>query len=340
MKLKSKTSPFIRDNNTGVVKMMRNVVIALMPVVLSAIYFYQLNYILTLIVALISVVGVEYLASRILKQESTIYNYSAIITAVLYSLTLSIGTPLWVTFIGGVFATIFAKLVFGGLGNNIFNPAGIARIFVLISFGAVVPNPTTIVDAVSSATPLGTFALDGASAAQNFAIVQDSYTLKQLLIGGTPGGYGETARLSIIIGGAYLLYTKAADYRIMLSTTIMFVTMAFIYAMVNDLASSFVLFQLLSGGFMFGMVFMATDPVTGPSTPPARILYGLLIGALTFIIRVYGAYPEGMLFAILFMNMFSSLLDFSKWSSQKINRGWTIAIASSFIVMCLVVVIA
>ncbi|MBL0701765.1 MAG: RnfABCDGE type electron transport complex subunit D [Spiroplasma sp.] len=341
----SKTSPYIRNNDSSVTTMMKNVVKALIPVTLCAIYFYRLEFILTLLVSFLSIVGVEYLVYRLLKQESTLYNRTAVITSLIYALILGAGTPLWIVFVGGAFATIFGKLVFGGMGNNIFNPAAIGRVFVLISFGAVLPNAAdagvfnAVIDGATSATPLGALAGDG-DITSTFATLKNNYSISDLLVGRTPGAYGESFSLAIILGGIYLIYTKAADYRIIASALFMFILASILFALTKDLTIDFVVYQLLLGGLLFGIVFMATDPVTAPVTPPGRIVYGLMIGGLTFTIRMIGAYPEGMIFAILLMNMFAPLLDFSQWSSQSINKNWKITITITIIIFSLIAIVA
>ena len=337
MNFRIKTSPYLRDNNATIESMMRNVLIALVPVTLCAIYFYSLTYILVLITSLVTICLSEYLVTRfILKTENTLLDYTAIITAIIYSLTLTPCVPLWIVAVGGLFGIVVAKLVFGGVGNNIFNPAGIGRLFVLISFGSLLPNASTAIDAVTTATPLTLLATDGGSLLENFTLLTDQYSISDLLIGGTAGSFGETGRIAIIIGGIYLIYKKAADFRIILSSILMFVAMSFIFGMYNNLDSSFAIYQLLTGGILFGAVFMATDPVTGPSSPPARILYGILIGGISFIIRIFGAAPEGVLFAILIMNMFAPLLDHYKFAKQKLNKGWIITIGISIIILCVI----
>lgn len=336
MKFRSKTSPYIRDNDATIIRMMRNVIIALIPVILSALYVYKFEYFLVLVVSLAAVLIPEYIVNKLEKKPNSLFNLTAIITAIIYSLTLPAGVQLWIVFLGGAFASIFAKAIFGGMGNNIFNPAAIGRAFVLISFGGAI-TPLEMIDATTTATPLSLFATDADTLnLVNYNLVESQYTLKELLLGGSTGAYGETFRLAIIIGGAYLLYSKAADYRIMLSTIATFFIMSLFYAFGNDLPSNFALYQLLSGGLLFGAVFMATDPVSGPSTPPSRVMYGILIGGITFIIRMYGAYVEGMVFAILIMNMFAPLLDYSGWVSTKYTKGWKITILVTSIVLLLI----
>mgnify|MGYP000978742069 CR=1 FL=1 len=166
MNFVSRTSPYIRNNKASVVNMMKSVVYALLPVTFCALYVYGIQFLATLVVAFISIVGTEYVVAKMFKGENTIYNFTAVITAMIYALILTAGTPLWVVFLGGLFATIFAKLVFGGMGNNIFNPAAIARVFVLVSFGAVTMNET-VVEAVGGSTPLATIAGDGLNYANN-----------------------------------------------------------------------------------------------------------------------------------------------------------------------------
>ncbi len=333
MNFRSKTSPYIRDKDATIFNMMLNVIIALTPVILCALYVYKIEYLLVLLVSLVSVLLPEFVFNKLEKKPNSLNNLTAIITAIIYSLTLPSGIQLWIVLAGGLFASIFAKAIFGGMGNNIFNPAAIGRAFVLISFGGVIA-PVELIDATTTATPLSLFATDTDLLNMvNYDLMTSQYSIIDLLIGNSSGAFGETFRLAIILGGVYLLYTKVADYRIMLSTILTFFIMSLLYAFGNDINLNFAIFQVLSGGLLFGAVFMATDPVTGPSTPPSRVMYGILIGGITFIIRMYGAYVEGMIFAILIMNMFAPLLDYSGWVSTKYTKGWLITIGATSLIL-------
>lgn len=335
MNFRSKTSPYIRDHDATILNMMKHVIIALMPVVASALYVFKVEYLLVLLTALAAILLPELIESKIKKQSNPLLNGTATITAIIYSLTITMGTQLWIVLAGGLFAIIFAKMIFGGVGNNIFNPAAIGRVFILISFGGIMNNPADAVDSVSGATPL-TFLNADTLESLNIIAMKDSYSIVDLLVGNSYGTYGEIFRIAILIGAVYLLFTKAADFRVMLSSIGMFIALTLMYQISNGLDGQYFIYQLLSGGFLFAAVFMITDPVTGPTTNPSRVVFGLLFGGLTFIIRIYGAFPEGAGFAILIMNMFAPVLDYSQWVSSQYTKGWKITIGAVIAIFSLI----
>ena len=295
-------------------KMMRTVLISLIPVSLAAVYFFGWRLLLIgLFVALAAVVS-EYLVMRTIQKEKVKISEAAWVSAVLFTLTLPPETPIWVAVVGIVFGIVFGKAVFGGFGKNIFNPALVGRCFIYIAFPAHMTMgwaqpyaglpggfaqwlPSQAADAVSGATPL--------------IALEKSGTLTPLwnmFLGNVGGSVGETSAILILLCGAYLLYKKVASWQIMASTIGSgLVLSAMLYY--TGAAPVPPLFFVLSGGFLFGAVFMATDPVSAPKPKPVQWLYGALIGLSTVIIRSYGLFTEGVMFAILIANALTPLME-------------------------------
>ncbi len=334
MGIKRQTAPYLRHPKANVVRMMQDVIIALIPAIIFAVYQFKLSAVIILVLATLTMIGTEALFDKIAKKPIVLYNRSAIISGLIFGLIMPDGSPWWVVIISAFAGMAIAKSMFGGLGNNIFNVAGFARVFAMLSFGGWLEYK---VDAISGATALAKLAENPFN-----KDVLSSFKLTDLLIGNIPGSIGEVSAIAIIIGGAYLLIRKSADWRPIVAFLGMFALMAAGVALVQDAGPWYVVYHLLSGGLLFGVVFMITDPVTSPITGPSRILYGMTVGALTFFIRLFGAYPEGVVFAILIMNMFVPAMDYHKWSTNKFTKrkimGYTslaallivIAIAGSY----------
>ncbi len=289
-------SPHIKANSS-VSRIMLDVVIALIPAVIAAIYFFGASVIGTLALSIGSAVLCEWAIQFFTKKEVTIRDFSAILTGLLLGLNLPPETPWYIPVFGSAFAIIIVKQCFGGLGHNFMNPALAGRCFLLISFPVVMTTflaPTGGVDAVVSATPLA--ALKDSSL--ELASVGD------LFFGNVGGSIGETSALALIIGGVYLLIRKVISFRIpgaYLATVAVF---ALVFA-----GPEMVLYHLFAGGVMIGAFFMATDYVSSPMNKKAQIVFGIGCGVVTMVIRLWGGYPEGVSFAILFMNLFAPLLD-------------------------------
>ncbi len=342
MNFKIQASPHVRTPNADVNRMMLNVIIALIPAVAVACFYFQLDYVLALATSIVSICGFEYLSNKLMKKENTLNDMSALLTAIIFSLTLPIGMydktvygsqgfaylmGSIVIISSGAFAIVVGKMIFGGLGKNIFNPAGIGRIFLLVSFGALVTYYSSEVIYSTSATPLQLIK-EGITEGRVVDITGD-YKIYDLLFGRKPGAFGEVSAVAIIFGAIYLMIFKVADWRIIVSALVTFVLLSCVYILRMDASWTFVVVQVFTGGLLFGVVFMATDPVTAPITAPGRVLYAIFIGGLTFVIRMFGGYPEGMLFAILIMNMFSPAIDYYKWSSTRFTPKWIITIAAT-----------
>lgn len=302
--------------------LMRDVVIALLPAVIVSVVFYGLGEIVVLGTSVVSCILVEYLITKfLLKKPSTVCDYSAVVTGVLLALNLPYTTPWWVVFIGALFAVGVVKMTFGGLGQNIFNPAIAGRVFLLVSFPAYMTNwqmPGGLfgVDAVSGATPLGLInegIMNGQTVPEIMSANGLSYS--QMLFANIGGSVGEISALALLAGFVYLLVRKVIRPHITLSiwATVALVSLVFWLAAPDRFTDP--LFNLLSGGMILGSCFMATDYVTSPMSVKGGIVYGIGIGFITLMIRYFGSYPEGMSFAILIMNSTVPLINM--WFHQK-----------------------
>lgn len=296
------TAPHIRSQITTK-NIMYNVILALLPATIFGVYHFGLDAFLVILVAIITAVLSEYLYQRFMKLPITILDGSAIITGLLLALCLSSSMPLWMVALGSIFAIIIVKQLYGGLGQNFMNPALAARCFLLISFAGKM-NSFISVDATSSATPL--------------AILRtgQSVNLFDLFTGNTSGTIGETSIIALLIGGAYLIYKKIISPKIPLTILGAF---SLIILTTNHFDFHYLLSHICSGGLMIGAIFMATDYVTSPITPNGKIIYGLIIGILAAIFRLYGGTPEGMSFAIIITNLLVPLIE--KVTVPKLKRN-------------------
>ena len=302
---------------TSTKSLMRDVVIALLPAVVVSVLFYGWSELLVLGVSVASCVLLEYLITKyLLKTSCTIGDWSAVITGVLLALNLPATTPWWVVFIGAIVAIGIAKMTFGGLGQNLFNPALVGRVFLLISFPTYMTDWTkpqgfitnSIVDAYSGATPLGIAKGFGPEATE----AMDYLNMLFLNIGGSAG---ELSAIALLLGFAYLLIRKVIKPYITLSIIATVAVFSGIFWAINPAEYTDPLFNILSGGLLLGAIFMATDYVTSPMSAWGGVVFGVGIGLITMLIRYFGAYPEGVSFAILIMNSVVPLLN--KWFHTK-----------------------
>lgn len=278
---------------------MRQVVIALIPVSGAAFFLFKEQAFLLLINCVISCVVSEAFILRIRKKPSQINDFSAVVTGLVLAFVLPPSTRWYAATIGSVTAIMVGKHLFGGLGQNIFNPALVGRAFLVAAYPKMLTswvNPFSL-DAVTSATPLALHKFDGVST-----------PLRELFIGTIPGSLGETSSFCLIIGGIYLLLRKVADWRIPLSYLLTVAIISSCYYFF-DPAKGIPLFHLCSGGLLLGALFIATDPVTSPSTKSGRFIFGAGCGILTMIIRYFSGLPEGVMYAILFMNALTPLIN-------------------------------
>lgn len=307
---------------------MRDVIIALIPAVLVSIYFFGLSAIHLVAVSVIACVAVEYLIQKfLLKGKSTIGDLSAVVTGVLLALNLPVCSPWWLILIGAVVAIGIAKMTFGGLGQNFFNPALVARVVLLVSFPVLMtssafhapesgylfgnaPEVTNALDATSGATPLA-FVKEQIKAGVPLSTLMQNPNLSysQLLFARLGGSAGELSAIALILGFIYLLVRRVIKPHISLSILITVAVFTGILWGVNPEKFTDPLFNLLSGGLLLGAFFMATDYVTSPMTAKGQIIFGVGIGVITVLIREFGAYPEGVSFAILIMNATVPLLN-------------------------------
>ena len=291
--------------------LMRDVIVALMPALAVSAVVYGLSVLYVTAIAVVSCVLVEFLIQKyLIKGTPTLGNLSAVVTGLLLAFNLPANIPWWIIVIGAVVAIGVAKMTFGGLGHNPFNPALVGRVFLLIAYPVqmtsfAMPSVEGFADAYSGATPLAA----AKAGLLNFA----EYDALGMFTGNMAGSFGEVATLALLLGFAYLLVRRVITWHIPVAVLGTMAVFAAIYGAVSfdnpHLVSNFALFHLIAGGAVLGAVFMATDYVTSPMTPWGMVIYGIGIGALTMTIRLWGAYPEGMSFAILIMNSVVPLIN-------------------------------
>ncbi len=273
---------------------MLDVIIALLPATAASVIIFGVKSLIVLAACIITAVAAEALFNLICKKKQTISDLSAVVTGLLLALNLSTNVPAWQCVIGTLFAIVCVKCLFGGLGRNFANPAITGRVFMLVAFSAVAGGATpTIVDAVSSATPLEVLGKG------------ESVDLLDLFLGLHGGAIGETCILALIIGFVYLLVRKVITWH----TPVVFIATVFVLylAFTGDVVMA--LSQILAGGLFIGAIFMATDYVTTPITTPGRIVFAVGCGVITFVIRHFCAYPEGVSFSILIMNILTPFIE-------------------------------
>ena len=298
MNLTVTSSPHIRgDFRTS--RLMLDVVIALLPALIVGIFVLGLRALMVTLVSMAAAVAAECLYAWILRKRVTLQDCSALVTGMLLALTLPSTVPYWLAAAGSAFAIIAVKLICGGLGQNIFNPALLARAAMLLVFPAAMTRyPALGVDGVTAATPLHHMVMP--------ALPEES--LWEMFLGKCPGSIGELSALALIVGGVYLVRRKVISARIPVAYlgTVAVLTLVFHK---TDNALSWMLYSLFSGGVMLGAIFMATDYVTSPVTAKGQILYGIGCGVLTVIFRYFGLFPEGVTYAILLMNLLVWSID-------------------------------
>lgn len=302
-------SPHIRSKVT-VPFLMWSVVIALIPALLGAVYFFGFRVLTIIAISIISAVLSELLAQKIWGRKITIIDGSAVITGLLLALNLPPGIPLWLPFIGSAFAIIVAKQVFGGLGYNFINPALAARAFLTISWPQLMttswlaPRSGFLAgyDAITQATPLSLAKLH-----KTPEIIQQLNSwpvIKNLIIGNCGGCIGETSAILLLLGAIYLLIRGIISYRIPFAYIVTVLILSIILP--TPLSP---LFHVFSGGLILGAFYMATDYVTSPITPKGQWIFGIGCGIITMLIRIWGGYPEGVSYSILLMNVATPLID-------------------------------
>lgn len=309
-------------------KMMRTVLKALLPIIIASVYFNGLRVLFLIALNMIFAFLTEYLfVDKILKKGKV--SEAVIVTSVLYTLTLPVSIPAWMSVLGIVFAVFFGKMVYGGFGRNVFNPAIVGRTFLYINF----PEPMTIhwnqaaslgdfpggfaqwinpeipIDMASVATPLLAFRNEGI----------DTEAL-DLFVGNVAGVMGETSKILIILAAIYLIVKKVASWEVMLGCVIGFSGLSLVFNAMGVESIANPLIGMLSGGFLFGTVFMATDPITTAKTKPGKWIFGLIVGIVTVIIRGFALFSGGMMFAILIANTFIPIIDYMVDKRAKRNK--------------------
>jgi len=306
VKLLVTTSPHIRSS-LSLHKVMYTVILCLLPALFWGVYYFHIRALFLLITCSLSTVVTEVIFKKVRRKPVSIGDGSALLTGVLLAMVLPPYLPLWMAALGGFIAISLGKEVFGGLGYNIFNPALLGRAFLMASFpvqlttwGIPARASWVSVDAITQATPLATtlpkFSGNGI------------YPLQKLLFGLHPGSMGEVFSIGLIVGGLILIALRIADFRIPLAAilTLTILSSVFYFTGKNYPSPAF---HLLAGGFLLGAFFMATDPVTTPYTKKGRWVFGVGMGALIVFIRLFGGYPEGVMYSILIMNSFTPLIN-------------------------------
>lgn len=312
-KLVISLSPHIHGNDS-VSKNMYGVGIALLPALGWSFYAFGLQAIVVTLVSVASCLFFEWAIGRFImgKQPTSIFDGSALITGLLLAFNLPSSIPLWMVMIGAGFAIGVVKMSFGGLGCNLFNPALAARVFMLISFPVAMTSwPMAgegfmVFDGQTGATPLAI--IKEAAKNADASLLEQLPSAWQMFEGNTGGSMGEVSAIAILLGFAFLLYRRIITWHIPVSIILTVFVLSGLFHLLNPISATPVT-HILSGGLLLGAVFMATDYVTSPMTHRGQIIYGIAIGFITVIIRTFGAYPEGMSFAILIMNGFTPLIN-------------------------------
>ncbi len=297
--------------------LMYGVLIALIPTLLVSLYFFGIGALIVIITSVLSAVVFEYLITKyILKASPDIIDGSAVITGLLLAFNLPSNLPVWIVIIGALVAIGIGKMTFGGLGNNPFNPALVGRVFLLVSFPvqmttwpAPIQSRLQYLDAVTGATPLGVVKEGLRNGEQVSELVKQIPSNMQMFIGNVGGSLGEVAGLAIVLGLIWLLYKKVITWHIPISMLGTIFIVSGVFWLINPEKYMDPVFHIISGGALLGAVFMATDYVTSPMTAKGQLIFGIGIGFLTVMIRLFGAYPEGVSFAILIMNAFVPIIN-------------------------------
>ena len=294
-------SPHIHTKDTGR-RIMLDVIIALLPATIASIILYGLKAFAIEVTCVAAAVAAEYFFNLITKRQQTVGDLTAVVTGLLLALNISSNVPLWQCVIGAVFAIVVVKCLFGGLGHNFANPAITGRIFMLLSFSAVAGGAMPkMVDVASSATPLEVLGNGGT----------ELPTLVDMLLGLRGGAIGEGCIIALVIGFIYLLVRKVISWE----TPVIFIATVFVLFLIVSGDVTTALYEILAGGLFLGAIFMATDYVTTPITANGKKLFALGCGIITFVIRYFFAYPEGVSFSILAMNILAPYLE--KWTYRK-----------------------
>lgn len=293
------SSPHIRSGETTQ-RIMLDVIIALLPALFAGIYYFGMRSLIVTLVSVVFAVAAEVAMQKILKRPVTVNDLSAVVTGILLAFNVPSTAPLWMVAIGSIFAIAVAKHCFGGLGHNFINPALAARAMLLASWPVRMTSSAFLTpgaDAVSSATPL---------AALSLGTLDTLPSIMDLFVGNVAGCIGETSALALLIGGLYLVYRGVISFRTPVAYIGTVAILSFIFGGFNPYIA---VYHIFAGGLFLGAIFMATDYSSSPMTAKGQIIMGLGAGILTTLIRFYGAYPEGVSYSILLMNVATPLID-------------------------------
>lgn len=359
MKLVAQSAPYIRKP-VSVQRMMIDVLIALTPVLLFACFQNGWSGVYVILISIGTMLITEWIAHMLIKwpkdmkikelfskdgfkrvkDQFTINQITApLISAIIYALLLPAGCNWYVVLIGALFGMLVGKMIFGGLGSNIFNPAATGRMFVGVCFGSKLVYGQGGVDVAASGTPLAYVKGN----LGNIGEALKNYSLLDLFLGQIPGSMGEVCAILILVGAIYLFVRRSADLRACLSMLGSFAVMTLVVSCVAGGIAHVNVFELfmyemLSGGILFGCVFMITDPVTSPTTKFGRIAFGTLAGVITALIRYCGAYPEGVAFSILIANMFAPMMDhLMRGKANTYTWKQLLGLGVSMVLLCLIV---
>ena len=308
-KLTVASSPHVRCNET-IPKIMWNVVAALVPAAAFGVYYFGVNALVNIIVAIVSAVIFEFLWEKAMHKRITITDGSAVITGLLLAMTCPPSLPWWMSIVGSFLAIVVCKQAMGGLGYNIFNPAHVGRAGLMVSWPVAMTTWTqlngTVIDGVAGATPLNVFKHGGSDALfQLFGTNDWSSIYQSLFFGFRNGSLGETSTVLLILGGLWLIYKGYVNWQV---PVVMIATVGILTGAVYG-SANVALFQMMAGGLIIGAFFMATDMVTAPITVKGQVIFALGCGLITVLIRVLGGYPEGVCYSILLMNTLTPLID-------------------------------
>lgn len=309
IKLTVASSPHVRCNET-IPKIMWNVVAALVPAAAFGVYYFGVNALVNIIVAIVSAVIFEFLWEKAMHKRITITDGSAVITGLLLAMTCPPSLPWWMSIVGSFLAIVVCKQAMGGLGYNIFNPAHVGRAGLMVSWPVAMTTWTqlngTVIDGVAGATPLNVFKHGGSDTLfQLFGTNDWSSIYQSLFFGFRNGSLGETSTVLLILGGLWLIYKGYVNWQV---PVVMIATVGILTGAVYG-SANVALFQMMAGGLIIGAFFMATDMVTAPITVKGQVIFALGCGLITVLIRVLGGYPEGVCYSILLMNTLTPLID-------------------------------
>ena len=297
------SSPHIRSSVTTR-DIMLDVIIAMLPACLLGIYNFGARAAIVILATVVACLLTEYIYEKLMKRPVTTGDLSAVVTGMILAMNMPASIPVWMPICGGVFAILVVKMLYGGIGKNFMNPALAGRVFLLICFTSQMSN--FVVEKSTNLIMNGSLAVDGVTGATPLALLKESGTTTNaltLFLGNHAGTIGETSALALLIGAAYLVAKKVISLRIPAAYILTFVVFIVLFGGENSTDINFVLTQVLGGGLIFGAFFMATDYVTSPITKMGQIVFGICLGVLTGIFRIYGQSAEGVSYAIIFCNL-------------------------------------